>query len=768
MADTDQRATVAGHIVSLSNLDKVLYPGERIVKAEVVQYYLAVAPIMLEHVRDRPLALVRYPDGLDGESFFQKARPDWAPDWVGRVQMEDIEYVAATTEAVFVWLANLAALEIHQWHGRAPRIEFPDYLVIDIDPPKDGPFDTVRKLAFLLRDYVRQRGYHPYVKTTGGRGLHLVLPLEPVHPAGDVLEAARDLATGFRDEHPKAVTMQLSKAKRGGRVFLDILRHNTAQTVVSPYSLRGRPGATASLPITWEELDDLSDPDDFNIRTVPDILEQRGDAWSEIASRATALHTARPAGDDPGHDRNEPPRSLRAYSAKRRSGATPEPPAAVAAEATGDRFTIQRHHASRLHYDLRLERDGVLLSWAVPKGFPPRPGITRLAVRTEDHPLEYLDFEGTIPAGNYGAGRMWVFDTGRYGEIKRTDRSLTFELAGRGFSGSYRIAGGDGDEWFLVRLDDPDPDWPRARVEPMKAVLRKEPPVWDAFEYEVKWDGIRSLIHVDEGEIRIVTRNGVDVTEQFPELVLPDAFRTVSAVLDGEIVCLDPAGVPDFGAVLTRVQRGSGRAGKASRKSPAVCYVFDALYLDGRPITAEPLWRRRQWVEDLLVTGTPFRFSRSVSDGEEFLEAIADMGLEGAMAKRPESAYQVGRRSEDWLKLKIRRRASCTVVGYTTGRGSLVGRLAALHVAEDVDGETVYRGKVGSGITESLRRSLEARLAPLARDEPPLSEPPQDQQDTVWVEPRITCDVAFSEITSTGRFRAPSLKKVHPDPPASD
>jgi len=763
MPDPTQRVAVGGRTLALSNLDKVLFPADGIVKAEVVAYYVAVAGAMLPHIERRPLSLVRFPDGVDGEAFFQKARPVWAPAWIESVHFRERDYLYVAEPAGLAWLANLAALELHQVPSRAPDLDRPDVLVFDLDPPEDAPFATVRRLAIDLRRHLEGHGYVPFVKTSGGKGVHLFCPLVPDWDESEVLEAARDLAASFAQGRAKAVTLNMGKARRAGRVFIDVYRHSPGQTVVAPYSLRGRNGAPVSTPLTWEEFETLDDPRELNLHTVPARLATDGDPWKAIRDHATDLHTA-PAAEE-GVSAGG---GLEEYAAKRTAGATPEPVPAGAPRrrrSRGTEFVIQRHHARALHYDLRVEEGGVLRSWAVPKGLPPRPGIKRLAVATEDHPMEYLDFEGSIPRGQYGAGRMWVFERGQYEPLKKEDGKLYVRLRGRSMAGDFRMFRTKDQEWIIERLDVPAEDWPNVRVEPMQPTLRKAPPDWNRFEYEVKWDGIRILVHVDEGQVRLFSRRGVEFTDQFPELTAPDTLRSISAVFDGEIVCLDEEGKPSFERVLQRTQGSKGRAAGAARRLPVTCYLFDALYLDGRVVLDEPLSRRREWVEDSLRPGTPYRFSRAVTDGPAFLEAVEAMGLEGLVAKDPTSKYQPGKRTETWIKIKVRRDATVRIVGYHPGEGSLAGDIGSLHVAEPDDDALTYRGRVGSGITERDRRRLRNALEPLVRATPPLEGgAPSDAAGAVWVEPRLSCDVTFAEITGAGRYRAPVFVRLSADP----
>ena len=277
----------------------------------------------------------------------------------------------------------------------------------------------------------------------------------------------------------------------------------------------------------------------------------------------------------------------------------------------------------------------MLKSWAVPKGLPPRPGILRLAVSTEDHPLEYKNFEGTIPKGQYGGGQVWIYARGKYEITKEKKDGFYFRLQSGEISAEYRMHRTKENEWLLERLDQPQVDWLRDPIEPMLAQSAEKPPDSEDYLYEIKWDGVRALIALDEGQVSIRSRNQHDLTGKFPELLNADqAFRAVSALFDAEIVCLDDAGKPVFKNVIHRIQQsGQGAIERARAKYPAVCYVFDCLYLDGRPIVNEPLVRRRAWMEDAIKRESPYRVSEVVTEGAELFKAAVEMGLEGIMAK---------------------------------------------------------------------------------------------------------------------------------------
>jgi DNA ligase D-like protein (predicted polymerase) len=238
---TSQITQVGKRTIELSNLQKVLYPADGIIKAQLIEYYFKIAPTILAQVKGRPLSLVRYPDGIGGESFYQKNRPDWAPEWLEHVSLgeEKKDYVMASEAASLVWLANLACIELHQMHSRAPHFENPDYIVYDFDPPEGYAFARVAELALEFKEHLETFGYHPFVKTTGRKGLHVLTPIEPKWTFQEAFEAAKTVAEPFVAAHGSALTLQIKKDARGGKVLLDIYRNRQSQTIVAAYSVRG-------------------------------------------------------------------------------------------------------------------------------------------------------------------------------------------------------------------------------------------------------------------------------------------------------------------------------------------------------------------------------------------------------------------------------------------------------------------------------------------------------------------------------------------------
>ncbi len=767
-----QWVTIGKRKIELTNLEKVLYPEDGIVKAEVIEYYLKIAPTILNHVKGRALTLIRFPDGIHGEMFYQKSRPDWAPDWIEFANLgkeEKKDYIIATEPASLVWLANLAALELHQLHSRKPKFDFPDYMVFDLDPPEGYDFKKVVPIAFDLKELVESLGYTAFVKTTGGKGVHICCPLEPKFDFQMVFEASRLIAQPFVDRNASSTTLHIKKEARKGRVLIDIYRIRSGQSIVSPYSLRGRAGAPVSMPLTWNELAQLKSPLEYNIRTALEKVLKDGDAWEGMGAYSVELHTHRKkkvVKELPPSGKRKTPAQLESYEKKRDFKKTSEPGGSVTEEG-GNNFVIHRHHASHLHYDLRLEQDGVLKSWAVPKGLPPHPGVKRFAVQTEDHPMKYLTFNGKIPKGQYGGGDMWIYALGKYQVTKEKKDGFYFRLNSKEVNGEYRIYKIKEKEWLFERVDSPQINYLQDVIEPMLSDSAEKIPSGDDYVYEIKWDGIRALIALEDGQVRITSRNKNDITKQFPELLLADkAFRATNGLFDAEIVCLDKSGKPEFKKVIHRLMNtGETNIQKMSKSSPVYCYIFDCLYLDGRSLVNESLVKRKEWLKDAVKKDTPYRVSEFVEDGKSLFNAAREHALEGVMAKKKDSKYLPGRRSEGWLKIKVRQTSECVILGYTPGKGNREATFGALQIAEKISGDLFYRGKVGTGFDDHLMKEIFSLLKKLKKVKKPILKGGKivDEKITEWVEPSLLVEVSFSQLTADQMYREPVFVRLRPD-----
>ncbi|MEQ8364356.1 MAG: non-homologous end-joining DNA ligase [Cyclobacteriaceae bacterium] len=767
MAKKAQWTQVGKRKLEVSNLGKVLFPEDNVSKAEIIQYYLTIAPTLLNHIKGRALTLIRFPDGIHGENFYQKNRPEWAPDWLEFVKLgkEEKDYIIATEPASLVWLANLASLELHQLHSRKPNFDNPDYMVFDLDPPEGSDFQNVTEVALDLREYLENFGYTPFVKTTGGKGVHVCVPIEPKWDFSTVFETAQSIAKPYVESKPKVLTLHIKKEARKGKMLMDIYRIRQGQSIVSPYSLRGRVGAPVSMPLTWDELANVKSPLEFNIRTALEKVLEEGDAWEGIDAYAVELHTqrkAKPLKKLPSNKKHKTPEQLESYDKKRDFNKTREPLAKIL-EGGGSNFVVHRHHATNLHYDLRLEQDGVLKSWAVPRGLPPLPGIKRLAVKTEDHPMEYLTFDGKIPKGQYGGGDMWIYALGKYQITKNKKDGFYFRLSSKEMNGEYRIYNIKQKEFLLERVDTPQVNFLQDPIEPMLSDSASKPPLGDEYIYEVKWDGIRALISLEDGVIRIRSRNQNDITKQFPELNIP-AFRANCGLFDAEIVCLDKSGKPEFKKVINRLMSsGDNTIEKLSKSSPVYCYVFDCLYLDGRSIINEPLLKRKEWLKDALKKDTPYRTSEFVEDGQSLFEAAREHNLEGIMAKDKASRYLPGKRSDGWLKVKVRNTRECVIIGYNKGKGNRSDAFGGLHIAEYEKGELIYRGKVGTGFTDAAIKDTFKLIKKLKEIKKPVDVKVLDEKVSIWVEPKLFVEITFASFTPDKNFREPVFVRLRPD-----
>jgi len=455
---------------------------------------------------------------------------------------------------------------------------------------------------------------------------------------------------------------------------------------------------------------------------------------------------------------------LREYERKRDRKKTPEPFGGGARRDKRPIFVVQRHDARRLHYDFRLERDGALASWAVPKGIPLEPGQRNLAVHVEDHPLDYAGFEGEIPQGQYGAGQVEIWDKGTYELVEeKKDGGLTVRLEGERLQGTWTLVpaklSGDPKNWLLIKKrDEQVAERPRGHYAPMLATLAKELPKGPGWLFEGKWDGYRTIAYFRGGDPNLRTRRDQDYTERFAAVAreLPRALRTSDCVLDGEVCAIDEQGRTSFSAM----QKGG---------YPLVYYVFDLLELEGIPLIDLPFVERRQRLDDILDRrNRTVQLSEAFEDGHSLEQAALQQGLEGVMAKRAQSRYEPGRRSREWLKVKPgKKRQEFVIAGYTKGQGRRAGRLGALILAANRGGELHYVGNCGTGFTETEIDKLLKLLRPLERPTSPFPAVPKMPRirkgDVVWVEPKLVCEVEFVEWTHDGHLRAPSYQGLRED-----
>jgi bifunctional non-homologous end joining protein LigD len=461
--------------------------------------------------------------------------------------------------------------------------------------------------------------------------------------------------------------------------------------------------------------------------------------------------------------------NLSEYRKKRDPKVTPEPFGSKK-RSKKPIFVVQRHDATRLHYDFRLEKNGALASWAVPKGVPLEPGAKALAVHVEDHPLEYAKFHGEIPKGQYGGGTVEIFDNGTYDLLEeKRNGQLTFDLHGKKLKGRWSLvpAHMDGKEqnWLLIkRHDDHDEGATAAQqsYKPMLATVDTHIPHGDDWAHEVKFDGFRAVAYVRGGECKLVSRNDNDLTGRFPEVAkaIVKAVKSPNAVLDGEICRIDPSGKTSF----SELQQGSG---------PLVFYAFDLLELDGQPRIDQPLTERKKELRTLLDARVKtVAYSEDFDDGDALFAVAQQQGLEGIISKRATSAYKPGRRTRDWLKIKTENNEEFIVTGYTRGGGRRADTFGALVLGVNEGSELRYVGNVGTGFNDAEIRKLLKLLKPLHRDTPPFPVAPKMPRvrkgDVQWVDPELVAQVRFGEWTHDGHLRHPAYLGIREDKEAGE
>lgn len=753
--------TVDGHRITLTNVEKVLYPGTGTTKGEVIEYYDAVADAMLPHVAGRAGTRKRWPNGVGESSFFEKNLADHAPAWLGRRTLRhkdrSVTYPLFESRAGLVWLGQQAALELHvpQWRFDGERQGPATRIVFDLDPGPGAGLAECAEVARYVRDTVAELGWKAYPVTSGSKGIHLYIPLDRIISSSGASTVAKQVAQNLEAAHPDLVTATMAKAVRAGKVFVDWSQNNGAKTTIAPYSLRGRDEPWVAAPRDWDELDD---PDLRHLQ-FREVLDRVADLGDLLAGLDPPLDT-RPARSPSAGSGSD---ALDTYRRKRTASRTPEPvPDRVDADGPGDRFVIQEHHARRLHYDLRLERDGVLASWAVPKNLPETSGRNHLAVRTEDHPIEYLTFHGTIPRGEYGAGTMTVWDTGTYETEKWRDDEVIVRFAGERVEGRYALIRTEKDQWLAHRMKDQSPGPGTAApsrkfphdLAPMLATPGdvSDLPA-DEWAFEGKWDGYRALAEVRDGTVKVLSRSGRDVTREYPKLTdLATVLEGHDAVLDGELVALDRHGVTDF----SKLQSGADYEYR----------IFDVLYLDGVSLLRKTYDDRRRVLDALgsAVDGllVPDQLPGS---GSEALGHSRDHGWEGVVAKRRNSVYLPGKRASGWIKAKNWRTQTVVLGGYRRGRGARASTFGSLLLGVYEDDRFVYVGKVGTGFDDRTLEEITRAVRELECDTQPFTNdvPVTERRDAVWLRPELVGEVRFGEWTDGGRLRHASWRGLRDD-----
>lgn len=461
--------------------------------------------------------------------------------------------------------------------------------------------------------------------------------------------------------------------------------------------------------------------------------------------------------------------ALKKYNEKRNFDNTNEPKGKTK-KTSSKRFVVQYHEARAKHYDFRLEYNGVLLSWAVPKGLSNNPKDKRLAVMVEDHPIDYINFEGIIPKGNYGAGSVEIFDKGKYLPIEDFDKGLKkghlkFVLSGKKLQGGYSLIKTSDNNWLIVKLEDDfiKEEKPKKTTLPFKtasvelATLTNKIPKGKNWIFEIKYDGYRMLSFKENKKVKIFSRNNVEYTNKFKSIAnsLIDIEQD-SFVVDGEIVAFDENGRSDFGLLQDHIKKGNNNL---------YYIIFDLLALNGEDLRNLTLKERKLKLERLLFKAeNNIIYSSHVSDGEKSFEFAKENNLEGIMAKKITSKYE-GKRSEDWLKIKCYLRQEFVIAGYTTSSKNEL--ISALILGYYSNNKLSYVGKVGTGLSENDKKELHKTFQKIVRKTSPFEENIKEK-DIIWLKPELIAEIQYAELTKDNLLRQPSFIGLREDKKPKD
>ncbi|MBV8830580.1 MAG: non-homologous end-joining DNA ligase [Acidobacteriaceae bacterium] len=812
--------TIEGQQVQCTRLSKLLYPAARFTKADVIDYYVRVAPFILPHLRDRPVTLKRYPDGVTAEPYWEKDAPSFTPEWVQTFPVPrhaggpDINYILLQNTATLAWAANAAALELHPFLHRVPDITKPTAIVFDLDPGAGADIRQCIQVALEIREVIDQLELQLFPKVSGSKGIQLYLPLNTLTSYEMTQPFARSIAQLIEKRVPKLAVSEMPKEKRIGKVFIDWSQNADYKTTVGVYSLRAKqPKPFVSMPVSWDELQRALKRGDtealyFAPKAALPRLEDIGDLFAPVLTLQQSLPPDfAHAIEIQNRNATRTKRELREYSRKRDFSATGEPAPAsprVSAQGSRRRFVVQKHAASHLHYDFRLEIHGVLKSWAVPKGVPYDLGVRRLASATEDHPLEYLDFEGIIPRGQYGGGTVMVWDIGTYEIVEGNywKGILHISLKGKKLKGEWilrrdrtkggnswvlektgaalkpvsakkddesaltgrtmaQIAGAKDATWHSNRTSIPGLDLdklPRSEmkfVEPMLAKAVAELPEGSDWQYELKLDGYRVLAIRDGNSARLLSRRNNSLNDRFPAIVSAVEELEQGLIIDGEVVALDFAGRPSFN--LLQHYNENARA--------IVFYVFDLIAYRGRDLRSVPLSQRRELLKALLGTAQdPLRESAVLdASAQDLIAAVQSQGLEGIVAKRSNSRYESKERSGNWVKFRVNKGQELVIGGYRPGK-TYFDNLAGGYY-DDSD-RLIFIAKIKNGFTPELKKQIFERLHPFETKTCPFDNLPEPKnarrgealtaeamKNYLWVKPELVAEVGFTDWTAADHLR---------------
>ncbi|MGH9327990.1 MAG: non-homologous end-joining DNA ligase [Terriglobia bacterium] len=787
MARDQQMIAVGGRKVQVSNVEKLLYPAAGFSKGQVIDYYIKVANYILPHLRGRPCSLKRFPDGVGGESFWEKNVPGYAPEWIKRFTVlrrqhsGEIHYVLIDDLPTLVWVANIASIELHPFLHRAAQIDRPTEIVFDLDPGPGADVLTCVRVALLLRELLESLKLESFPKVSGSKGLQVYVPLNGHLTYSVVGPFARSLAAHMEQSHPDLVVANMSKRLRSQKVLVDWSQNSEAKTTIGVYSLRAKNERPyVSLPVDWEELRAALRSNDanrlcFSPEEALNRVKKSGDLFAPVEKLKQSLPR------DIVVAAKQSPGSLNDYRRKRDFSKTPEPsPFRPTRSAQGSRrrFVIQKHAASHLHYDFRLEMGGALKSWAVPKGPPYAVETKRLAMATEDHPIEYLDFEGIIPPGQYGGGTVMVWDIGTYDLINGNYYRgfLHVHLTGKKLTGEWTLVRsheeGETKKWYMgkakpgmrpisAKRDDQsalsgrtmkqiaaasDREWQSSRAAPKRRPAEPVPPATRASDAELDLKSLpkSKLQFVVPMLARAVSAPPDEPGWQY-EIKL-DGYRAIVVKKNAHVAVFSRRGnslnqrFPSIAAGFGRLAAGTIADGEivaldeegrpdfnalqnAAQGHPLYFYGFDLLAYKGKDLSRLELSNRRQALEQALAGLTdPVRLSPTFSfPVRELVRAAREQGMEGIVAKRVDSTYEPGLRTGQWVKHKTQKGQELVVGGYLPGSHVFDSLLVGYYEGSRL----IFIAKVRNGFTPALRLEVAKRFRNLETSECPFANLPE-------------------------------------------
>jgi bifunctional non-homologous end joining protein LigD len=807
-----------------------MYPAVGFTKGQVIEYYTSVSRHILPHLKNRPVTLKRFPDGVSAEHFYEKDAPSFTPSWVktfpvARTSEESvINYILINDVPTLVWSANLANLEIHPFLAKAPHIEIPTMVVFDLDPGEGADILNSCEVAFLVKRLLDRMSLKSFVKVSGSKGIHLHVPLNTKVTYEATQPFAKSIAQLLETEHSDLIVSEMVKTKRRGKVFVDWSQNSEHKSTVAPYSLRAKGERPfVALPVPWDELRKALDKGDssklfFEPEECLRRLKKSADRFAAVLKLKQNL--PKPFLELQSAKRSQTPREGRAletYRRKRNFTRTPEPPPAIPRPSRqGGRriFVIQKHAASHLHYDLRLQMSDVLKSWAVPKGPPYALNERRLAMATEDHPMEYSRFEGTIPRGEYGGGTVMVWDIGTYELIDGNywKGKLHIFLNGKKLKGEWILVkaqerNGKANRWYWIKAGTgmkplteknesssavtgrsmeeiaqaKDAIWHSNRnatrepqtqknpeldveastnarmgfIEPMLArPVHKLPEDERRWLYEIKLDGYRCLALRDGKGVKLFSRNNNLLNHRFPKIAQALLQLEPGTMLDGEIVALDESGRPSFN-ILQNDQPA---------EEQIYYYAFDLLIHDGKSLLQVPFEQRRNLLQSVI---TPFLDTLRLSENfdgapKDIIGAAQQLGLEGVVAKKRGSLYQPGQRSGAWVKYRINGSQELVIGGYIPGSDFF----DALLVGYYRENKLLFVAKIRNGFVSRVRRELFRKFSGLETKQCPFANLPEAKnarrgmaltaeamKQCRWLRPALVAQIEFAEWTENDHLR---------------